>query len=66
MILTKILEENAKKFPDLKALTMKVGFRVISLTYRDVYDQARKIALFLESKGVKKGDKVIILAPNSP
>ncbi len=66
MILTEILEKNAKEFPNKTALVMRMGYRTVSLTYQDVYDLSLKIACFLEKQGFKKGDKVLILAPNSP
>ncbi len=66
MILTEILEKNAKEFPDKIALVMRMGYRSVSLTYKEVYDLSLKIACFLEKQGLKKGDKVLILAPNSP
>ena len=65
-MLTDILKENAKKFPNRPALTMQMGFRTITLTYGQVYEMAQQTALFLQSKGVKKGDAVLLLAPNSP
>jgi len=66
MNLRSILKKNATKFSNSPALTMKIGFRTISLSYKDVYKNARKIALLLEKNGLSKGDKVLILAPNSP
>ncbi len=66
MILTEILERNAKELPDKTALVMRMGYRSVSLTYREVYDLSLKIACFLAKQGLKKGDKVLILAPSSP
>lgn len=65
-ILNNILKDAAKKFPNKPALSMKISHRVKTLTFRQVYDTARQIALFLEENGIKKGDKVLIFAPNSP
>lgn len=61
-----ILEKGAKKFGDKTALTMRMGYRAVSLSYKDVYDLSLKTACFLEKNGLKKGDKVLLLAPNSP
>jgi len=47
MILTEILKNGANKHPDAPALTMKMGFRTVTMTYRQVYDRSRKIALLL-------------------
>jgi len=66
MVLTAILQNNAQKLPHGIALTMRMGFRTVNMTYRDVYDISRKIALLLEKEGLGKGDKVLLLAPNSP
>ena len=66
MVLTEILEINAKKYPDKTALVMQMGYRTVSLSYQDVYEWSKKIAVFLERQGLQKGDKVLILAPNSP
>ena len=66
MILTNILKNNARDFPDVVSLTMKMGFRKVNLTYKQVYELAKKIAFMLEQEGLKKDDKVIIIAPNSP
>ena len=66
MILTDILEKTAKKYPNAKALTMRMGYRNVSLTFQQVYEMAKKVALFLEQRGMKKGDKVLIFAQNSP
>jgi long-chain acyl-CoA synthetase len=66
VVLTELLVRNAKHYPTTSALTMRMGFRTIHLTYKDVYDVSRKIALLLEKNGINKGDKVLLLAPNSP
>jgi long-chain acyl-CoA synthetase len=66
MILTTFLESNAQKIPTLPALTMKMGFRTVSLTYHDVYIYAQKTALFLEKNNLHKGDVLLLCAPNSP
>ncbi len=66
MILTEILEKNNREFLNKTALVMRMGYRTVFLTYRDVYDLSLKIACFLENKGLQKGDKVLLLAPNSP
>ena len=65
-VLTSILKENAKRFALSPALTMQMGYRTITLTYAQVYDLARKVALLLEENGIGKGDPVLLCAPNSP
>ncbi len=66
MILNEILERNALEYGTSPALTMRMGYRTVSLNYKQVYDLSCKIALFLQQQGIGKGDKVIIFAPNSP
>lgn len=66
MILTEILTQSSKKFALKSAYTMRMGFRTVSLTYAEVFELAQKIAVYLESVGVNQGDRVALLAPNSP
>ncbi|MFH1831447.1 MAG: AMP-binding protein [bacterium] len=66
MLLTQYLEQNAQNFPNNPALTMRMGYRTVTLTYGQVYKHAQKVALFLEKHNVNLGDKVLLLAPNSP
>ncbi len=66
MILIDYLKTNAQTFPNRTALTMRMGYRTVSLTYGQVYQYAQKVATFLQQHNVKKGDKVLVLAPNSP
>ncbi len=57
-----ILEEAAKNYPDRVALYF-YGYK---MTYKELYEQARKFAGYLESKGIGKGDVVSLFLPNSP
>ncbi|QQR49454.1 AMP-binding protein [bacterium] len=66
MILTSILKHNAQNFPHDPSLTMRMGYRTVSLTFSQVYELSRKVAVFLEQQGVNPGDRVVIVAPNSP
>ncbi|MCH8049592.1 AMP-binding protein [Patescibacteria group bacterium] len=66
MLLTDILEESAKSFPNKTAFVMRTGYRTVSMTYGQVYDYSVKVATLLRNEGVGKGDKVLLLAPNSP
>ncbi|MCL4380156.1 AMP-binding protein [Candidatus Dependentiae bacterium] len=61
-----LLHSAAEKFGAHPALTQKIGFRTITLTYAQLYAQARAMALLLQQQGLKKGDCVVIIAPNSP
>jgi long-chain acyl-CoA synthetase len=66
MHLTKILTNSAQQFGSRPALTMRMGFRTITMTYTQVQTMAQQVALFLADKGVKAGDTVVLCAPNSP
>lgn len=66
MLLTNILEQSTQQFAHRPALTMRMGYRTKTLSYADVYDLSKKIAIFLQQQGLRKGDCVIVLAPNSP
>jgi long-chain acyl-CoA synthetase len=55
------LEKSAKDFPDNTAMVF-VGYK---LTYRKFKDQVDRFATCLTDFGIKKGDAVAILLPNS-
>lgn len=48
------------------AIVYRTGIRRFVFPYSDVYSLSLKMAAFLKEKGVKKGDCVILWAPNSP
>jgi long-chain acyl-CoA synthetase len=58
----KFLDDSAKKFPD-NTFTI---FNGATKTYAQVKDTADRLATFLASKGIGKGDKVAIFLPNLP
>lgn len=60
--LFRYLTETAKKYPDKKALY----FMGKEMTYRTLYEQSVKFADYLQSLGVRKGDRVSIMLPNTP
>lgn len=65
-LLTDMLEQNVRRYPDRPALTMRMGYRTVSLTYAQTHELSRRVAGFLARNGVGRGDAVLILAPNSP
>ncbi len=65
-VLSKILLHSYKKYPQKEALKMKMGYRILNLTYAEVYELSKKIAVFLQENNIKKGDRILICAPNSP
>jgi len=64
--LGQFLKENSKKHKDRVAYQIKRGLRTQRFTFDEVYMLALKTAAFLQEKGLKKGDKVAIWAPNMP
>jgi len=66
MTLVDVLKRSARKYPNKKAVTIKRGYRTFNLTYKELYELSKKVALFLQEHGIKKGDCVLLLAPNSP
>jgi long-chain acyl-CoA synthetase len=58
-----LLEESAKSFGDRPA--MGFAFQP-SMRYGDFHRKALEIAALLKERGIKKGDRVAILADNSP
>ncbi len=57
-----MLDRSAEKSGDLP-FTVFMGKKQ---TFREVHDHANRVANFLVSKGIKKGDKVAIFLPNVP
>ena len=56
------LDISARRFPDKDALVF-LGSRT---TYRQLADQAERIAAWLADRGVKKGDRVLLYMQNCP
>ncbi|MEJ2651100.1 MAG: AMP-binding protein [Gammaproteobacteria bacterium] len=52
-------------FHNREALVYRTGFRVIRISYLDLYDRAYRLANWYQHNGLKKGDAVLIWAPNS-
>ena len=57
-----LLDDTAAKYPDKVYTIFNDGTR----TFAQVKDTADRIANFLASKGIKKGDRVAIFLPNLP
>lgn len=51
---------------DKTAFVYRTGIRRFIFSYGDLYQLSLKTASWLESRGINKGDRVIIWAPNSP
>ena len=64
--LVDFLQVAAESYGSRDALLFKPGFRYHRWSYRDVWESAGRVATLLQQHGVKKGDRVLIWAPNSP
>jgi long-chain acyl-CoA synthetase len=68
--LDRLLTEAAADHPERAAIIFgaRVGSRLLdkALTYRQLEDSVSRFAAALQSLGIKKGDRVAILAPNCP
>ena len=64
-----ILERNAERFADRDAIVF-VNHETLDeyerLTYRELWQKANSLAANLRELGIKKGDRVALLLPNSP
>lgn len=57
------LEQSARRFSDRPALAMIDGE---TLTYAQLWQRAQDVSAFLMQRGVRHGDRVVILAENMP
>ncbi|WHX39545.1 long-chain-fatty-acid--CoA ligase [Mesobacillus sp. AQ2] len=56
------LKQTAEKYPEKVA----IHFMGKELTYKQVYNYAKKLAAYLQDLGIEKGDRVAIMLPNTP
>lgn len=64
--LSAFLKDIAHQFGPRPALLYKNGYRTQTWTYQDLLNQTLATTCWLEQQGVKKGDRIILLAPSSP
>ncbi len=60
------LADVARRYGDAPALVIRPGFRRRETSYRELDELARRVARELQIRGVAKGDRVLLWAPNSP
>lgn len=60
--LYQFLEESAKNYPDRIA----IHFMGNEISYFELYEEAKKMANYLQAIGVEKGERVAIMLPNCP
>src|SRR6266511_1465561 len=56
----------ADRYGDRPALQIRRGLRAERLTFRQVGQQARRVAAWLAERGLEPGDRVVVWAPNMP
>jgi long-chain acyl-CoA synthetase len=61
-----LLEESARNYPDAPAVAFPVAPMAKGLSYRQLQEEAERFARALLSLGVRKGDRVGLVLPNSP
>lgn len=64
--LVDLLERAALDNGERTALTMRVGVRTIKYSYTKLEERAHVYARFMTEHNVRKGDRVVIWAPNQP
>lgn len=64
--LADFIKEVAHTYGGKTALKFRPKFRSVSFTYEDIYELSKTYGQILKNGGIKKGDRVIIWAPNSP
>ncbi|HEX6031810.1 MAG TPA: AMP-binding protein [Tepidiformaceae bacterium] len=64
--LVELLEQSARAYPDRTVVSMRAGVRTIKHSYSSFQQRSHAFARLLLQRGVQKGDRVIILAPNQP
>lgn len=61
-----LLENSAREHGPRLALKMRSGLRLEKYTYHQLWKQAQCMAGLLQDRGMEKGDRVLVWAPNSP
>ena len=62
----RMFEATVAKYPDRPAVAFPIAPMAKTLTYRQTLDEVEQVSRALASMGVKKGDRVGLLLPNSP
>jgi long-chain acyl-CoA synthetase len=61
-----LLEESARNHPDAQAVAFPVAPMAKRLTYRQLKEETERFARALQGLGIRKGDRVGLVLPNSP
>lgn len=63
--ITEMFNITLSRFPERPCFTVFEKSKKITLTYTQVHERIQNVASYLASKGVKKGDKVVLTGKNS-
>jgi len=61
-----LLQEAKARFGPRTALVTQKEYRTERWSYRQLWEVSGRVAANVESRGINKGDRVVVLAPNSP
>ncbi|MBM2831769.1 MAG: AMP-binding protein [Dehalococcoidia bacterium] len=61
-----MLEESARRYGARTAIFFKPSICYQKWSYQQLWEDSGRVASFLQQKGLKKGDRVILWAPNRP
>lgn len=61
-LLQEILQKTSEKYPDKTSL----HFMGKELRYKELYESSLKLAGYLKQLGIKQGDRVAVMLPNTP
>src|SRR5437588_10997973 len=64
--ISNLIRKTTRKYADLPAFSLKVGFRTRTYTYRQIDDYIWRFPAFLHRHGIKKGHRIVILSLNRP
>ncbi len=64
--LVELLRTSSERFGPRTALLFKPGLRYRTWSYQQVWEESGKVAALLQMRGLKKGDRAVLWAPNCP
>ncbi len=64
--LVDFLQSRARRYGQRDALLFKPGFRFLRWSYSRLWSESGQVASLLQSRGLSKGDQVVLWGPNSP
>ena len=64
--LVDFLRTRARRYGPRDALLFKPGFRYLRWSYSNLWSESGQVASLLQSRGLSKGDQVLLWGPNSP